>query len=251
MRSTTDTIIISSLHLGEADKLVTFFSLERGMLKGVAKNARKSFRRFGAGLESFTRSRLVLFEREHQELARIESADIVEQHAAIGRDLCRGAAGSVMLELVREMAPLGEQNAPAFLLLSQTLHLLDNGEEPFFLLTVFMIKFLSLLGYEPRLDQCVACGNRPRGAAAFLALRGGVLCGECSVSSGDETRLLLSPGAVGFCGQVLRMDMDKISRLKPAPGIVRELEIAFTAHSTSILGKRLKSTEFLRCVTPR
>ena len=51
MKSKTEAIIISSMNLGEADKLVTFFSLDRGMQKGVAKNARKSFRRFGAGLE--------------------------------------------------------------------------------------------------------------------------------------------------------------------------------------------------------
>ncbi len=49
MKSKTEAIIISSMNLGEADKLVTFFSLDRGMQKGVAKNARKSFRRFGAG----------------------------------------------------------------------------------------------------------------------------------------------------------------------------------------------------------
>ncbi len=79
MKSKTEAIIISSMNLGEADKLVSFFSLERGMLKGVAKNARKSFKRFGAGLESFTYCRLYLYEREHQELIRIESADIIEQ----------------------------------------------------------------------------------------------------------------------------------------------------------------------------
>src|SRR5512142_1324723 len=87
MRSKTEAIIISSMNLGEADKLVTFFSLDRGMLKGVAKNARKSFRRFGAGLEAFTYCRLHLYEREHQELIRIESSDILEQHRAISADL--------------------------------------------------------------------------------------------------------------------------------------------------------------------
>src|SRR5512147_2937690 len=118
MRSRTEAIIISSMNLGEADKLVTFFSLDRGMLKGVAKNARKSFRRFGAGLETFTVSRLHLYEREHQELVRIESADILTQHPAISAGLDRAAAGAVMLELVRELAPPGERNAQAYLLLS-------------------------------------------------------------------------------------------------------------------------------------
>jgi len=247
MKSKTEAIIISSMNLGEADKLVTFFSLHRGMLKGVAKNARKSFKRFGAGLESFTLSRLLLYEREHQDLIRIESADIIEQHSGIGCDLGRSAAGAVMLELVREMAPLGERNAPAFLLLSQVLHLLDEGEEPLFLLRIFEIKFLSLLGYQPKLDHCLSCGIQPKGDVIFLGMKGGVLCPDCMVSSGDP-QLRISQGAVGFYYQALRMDMDKISRLKPSVGIMQELGQAFSAHTFHILGKKLKSMEFLRTV---
>jgi len=247
MKSKTEAIIISSMNLGDADKLITFFSLDRGTLKGVAKNARKSFRRFGAGLESFTLVRLHLNEREHQELVRIESADIIEQHASIGCDLGRAAAGAVMLELVRELSPLGERNAPAFLLLLHVLHLLDEGEDPLFLLSVYMIKFLSILGYQPKLDHCLACGIRPKGEVLFLGMKGGILCKDCMVSSG-EPQIRLSAGAVGFYYHVLRMDMDKVSRLKPSHSIITELDRAFAEHTFHILGKRLKSTDFLKTV---
>lgn len=247
MKSKTEAIIISSMNLGEADKLVTFFSLDRGMMKGVAKNARKSFKRFGAGLESFTLSRLHLYEREHQDLVRIESADIIEQHSVIGCDLGRSAAGAVMLELVREMAPLGERNAPAFLLLAQVLHFLDEGEDPIFLLNIFEIKLLSLLGYQPKLDHCMSCGSQPKGEILFLGMKGGFLCPDCMVSSGEQ-KMKLSLGAVGFYYQALRMDMEKVSRLKPSTAIMQELEQVFSAHIFHILGKRLKSTEFLKSV---
>jgi DNA repair protein RecO (recombination protein O) len=248
MRSRTEAIIISSMNLGEADRLVTFFSLDRGMLKGVAKNARKSFRRFGAGLEAFTASRLHLYEREHQELVRIESADILTQHPAIAADLGRAAAGAVMLELVKELAPPGERNAQAYLLLSHVLHLLNEGGEPLFLLGVFEIKLLSLLGYQPKLDHCLSCGTQPRGEIVFFGMKGGILCPDCMVSSGD-LQVRLSAGAVGFYYQALRMDMDKVSRLKPSTSIMQELDGAFAAHTFHILGKRLKSTEFLKSVT--
>ncbi len=247
MKSKTETIIISSMNLGEADKLVSFFSLDRGMLKGVAKNARKSFKRFGAGLESFTYCRLHLFEREHQELIRIESADIIEQHSSIGADLSRSAAGAVMLEMVREMSPLGERNASAFLLLSHTLDLLNDGADPFFLLRIFEIKFLSLLGYQPKLDHCLSCGAQPKGDMIFEAMKGGILCSDCVVSSGDQ-QVRLTPGSVGFYYHALRMDMDKVCRLKPSPVMMQELDNAFSAHLLNIMGKRLKSIEFLRTV---
>ncbi len=247
MKSKTESIIISSLNLGEADKLVTFFSLDRGMQKGVARNARKSFRRFGAGLETFTISRLHLYEREHQDLVRIESADILSQHPAITDDLSRAATGAVILELVRELAPPDERNAPAFLVLSHILHLLNAGEDPLFLLRIFEIKFLSVLGYQPKLDHCLSCGVRPKGDVIFLGMKGGMVCPDCMISSGEQ-QIRLSQGTVGFYYHALKMDMDKVCRLKPSPDMMQELDRAFSAHTLHILGKRLKSTEFLRSV---
>ena len=249
MKSKTEAIIINSMNLGEADKLVTFFSLDRGRLRGVAKNARKSFRRFGAGLELFTHARLHLYEKEHQDLIRIESADIVSQHFEITGDLDRMAAGSVILELVREIAPEGERNAQAFLLLAHIMHLLNGGADPRFLLKIFEIRFLSLLGFQPKLDKCLSCGCGSDRHMVFFGLKGGVLCPDCLVSSGED-QIRLSPGAIGFYYHALRMDLDKVTRLKPSVDIMRELDEAFTSHTLHILGKRLKSTTFLRSVCP-
>jgi DNA repair protein RecO (recombination protein O) len=247
MKSRTEAIIISSLNLGEADKLVTFFSLDRGMQKGVARNARRSFRRFGAGLETFTISRLHLHEREHQDLVSIESADILSQHPAITDDLNRAATGAVMLELVRELAPPDERNTSVFLVLSHVLHLLNTGEDPLFLLRIFEIKFLSILGYQPKLDHCILCGTPPKGDVIFLGMKGGMVCPGCMVSSGEQ-QIRLSQGTVGFYYHALKMDMDKVCRLKPSPDMMQELDRAFSAHTFHILGKPLKSTEFLRSV---
>lgn len=249
MKSKTEAIIIGSLNLGEADKLVTFFSLDRGKLKGVAKNARKSFRRFGAGLEPFTHCRLLLHEREHQDLIRIESAEIITQHFAVTAELARSAAGAVVLELVRELLPEAERNAQAFLLLGHILNLLDSGQDPLFLARIFEIRVLSLLGYQPKLDRCLACGCSPNGEMIFQSMKGGVVCPRCIVSSG-ETAPRLSGGAIGFYYHALKMDLDKICRLRPSADILRELDRALSSHTFHILGKRLKSAEFLRSLCP-
>jgi len=248
MKSKTETVIIGSMNLGEADKLVTFFSLERGKLRGVAKNARKSFRRFGAGLELFTHTRLHLYEKEHQELIRIESADIISQHFEMTGDLDRMAAGSVILELVKEIAPEGERNVHAFQLLAHILHLLNEGVDPMFLLRIFEIRFLSLLGFQPRLDKCLSCGCAAERQMVFFGLKGGVLCPDCLVSSGED-QIHLSPGAIGFYYHALRMDLAKVTRLKPSADIMRELDRAFSSHTLHILGKRLKSVGFLKAIT--
>lgn len=250
MKSRTEAIILGSMNLGEADKLVTFFSLDRGRLRGVARNARKSFRRFGAGLEPFTHCRLHLYEREHQELLRIESAEILTQHFTLSCDLERMAAGSQVLELVRELAPEAERNAGVFLLLGHILNLLETGADPLFLLRIFEIRLLSLLGYQPKLDHCLSCGCASDRRMVFHGPRGGVVCPACLVSEAG-TQPSVSPGAIGFYYHALRMDLDKLTRLKPSADIMRELDQVFSSHTFHILGKRLRSPEFLRTVCVR
>jgi hypothetical protein len=81
----------------------------------------------------------------------------------------------------------------------------------------------------------------------FYGLKGGVLCSDCLISSGED-QIRLSPGAIGFYYHALRMDLDKVTRLKPSVDIMRELDQAFTSHTLHVLGKRLKSSAFLQAV---
>ena len=148
-------------------------------------------------------------------------------------------------ELVRELAPDSECNEPAFSLLAETLTMLGASDDPAYLLRIFEIKLLSLLGYQPKLDRCLSCGCSATKLMIFSGLKGGALCPDCMVSSGDD-QVRISAGAIGFYYQALRMDMDKVCRLKPSLDIMRELDRAFSVHTVHILGRRLRSTEFLR-----
>jgi len=65
---TTDALILRTYKLGETDRIVVFLTRDRGKKRGVAKNARKSFRRFGGGLEPMTSGRVAYVERERREL---------------------------------------------------------------------------------------------------------------------------------------------------------------------------------------
>src|SRR5665213_2999594 len=65
---TTDALILRTYKLGESDRIVVFLTRDRGKKRGVAKNARKSFKRFGGGLEPMTSGRVAYVEKEGREL---------------------------------------------------------------------------------------------------------------------------------------------------------------------------------------
>ena len=70
-----DAIVLRTYRYGEADRIVVFLTEDRGKKRGVAKNATRARRRFGAALEPLTRARATYVEREHRELVRLDRID--------------------------------------------------------------------------------------------------------------------------------------------------------------------------------
>jgi len=69
---TTDALILRTYTLGELDRIVVFLTRDRGKKRGVAKNARRSIRRFGGALEPMTSGRVAYVEHERRDLVRLE-----------------------------------------------------------------------------------------------------------------------------------------------------------------------------------
>src|SRR5687767_9159915 len=89
MRSFTgESLILRTYRYSEADRIVVFLTEDRGKKRGVAKNATKSRRRFGAALESLTRGRASYVEYETRELVRLARVEprVSPITAGIGRD---------------------------------------------------------------------------------------------------------------------------------------------------------------------
>ena len=72
-------VVLRSMKLGEADKIVTIMTQGSGKVRGVAKGIRKTTSRFGARLEPFTHVNLMLF-RGRGALDTVTQAEIIAPH---------------------------------------------------------------------------------------------------------------------------------------------------------------------------
>jgi DNA repair protein RecO (recombination protein O) len=72
---TAEALVLRTYKLGEADRIVVFLTRDRGKKRGVAHNARKSRKRFGAALEPLTEVRVAYMEREGRELVGVNYAE--------------------------------------------------------------------------------------------------------------------------------------------------------------------------------
>jgi len=175
-------IVLRSMRLGEADRIVTFYTQSHGRVRAVAKGIRKSKSRFGARLDGFTHVDLMLY-KGRSDLDTVTGADIIQRPRRLREDYPSFCAASAMAEAVDRTTPERERNVRLFLLLKSGLQSLEDGaDDPVLMAYAFLAKLASIAGLQPTLGICVECGSKP--LAAFSYDKGGAVCGSC-VALGD------------------------------------------------------------------
>jgi DNA repair protein RecO (recombination protein O) len=174
----SEAIVLRTYPLREADLLVTLFTRAEGKVHGVARSAKKSKRRFGGALEPLTYVRAFYDVREGQELARLDSCEVLESPLAAEVGYARAVALGHVAELLDELLPDRESNDAIFRLALSVLHVL-TGPEVWMPVTYFELWLTRLVGFLPELTECIACGRSLNGSRAwFHALADGLMCAD-------------------------------------------------------------------------
>jgi DNA repair protein RecO (recombination protein O) len=245
----TNAIVIRSLNYSESDKIVTFFTRDFGKLKGIAKGARRSKKRFQNALSLFSHLRLIFFDKEGLSLVRAESCDILHSFPRIREDLRKILYGNYYLELVNEMAEEREASREAFELLLCFLSNLETMAPQEEQLRLFEIRMLSLFGYRPNMTRCGLCKKGGEDLqeipSVFFSLEKGVLvCERCSRTWNNL--IPLSLGTARLIEKISQVELPKVERMRfTSQGLCESREILpkFISYQ---LGKELKSLKALR-----
>ncbi|MBI5643020.1 MAG: DNA repair protein RecO [Deltaproteobacteria bacterium] len=239
-----EAIILNSLDYGESDRILTFYTLEHGKIRGIAKGARRSRKRFVGNLEPMSHIDLIFFHTEKSELMRVEDAHLIESFPNLKVDIDRLSRGCYLIELVSEMTREGQASPPVFQLLSGFLKVLDNGGDLDVFTRFFEIRLLAVLGYLPHLAGCVVCKNRPdEPLKKFSSERGGIVCRSCGI--GVPGLVPVSSGTAGLLAMAAKLDLDKLSRLKVSQAFIDESERLLYDFIKFQIGKELKTKRFL------
>lgn len=151
----TEAIVLQTEDYGESDRLITFYTKLGGKLKGIAKGARRSSKRF---VNAFEPCSLVdLTYKASRSLVWIEACKLIEPHLALRSDLQRWAGAALASEIMLEMVAEGDPDPDLFFLLRDTLVRLAEGRDPKNILSLFLLRFLHTTGYLPALERCSIC----------------------------------------------------------------------------------------------
>ena len=248
----SDALVLRTYRYGEADQIVVFLTEDRGKKRGVAKNATKSRRRFGGGLESLSRGQAAYVEHEMRELVRLDRIEtrLSPFRAASGRGTDEAAHvlahAAYFAELLDEWAPDNAANDRLFRLGAAVGEQLCGGGAVGALARYFEYWLLRLEGVYPALDACPRCGQRALDAGAVLVLAERTyVCTECAHGGP-----VLSAAAMRFLREAGRRTPAEIGAAVTDPRALLELERVHDRLIAMHLEKELRSARVVRELRP-
>ncbi len=187
-REQTEAIILRTFSYGEQDKIVGFFSRDKGIIKGVAKGARKFGNRFGSSLEPFSLVKIYYYEKERKDLVTISDCDLIESYFDIQNDPDISFTLSYFAELIEEFSPARAKDDTLYRLLFSILQTLNKSGNLNFLSRYFEAWLLKLNGVLPDLKKCKKC-HKPLAEPGWLSpKKDGVFCDRCAPSKKEEIK---------------------------------------------------------------
>ncbi len=243
----SEAIILQTYPLGEADRLVSFFTRSMGRVRGVASGARKTKSKFGSTLERLSYIKVWFYEKENRELVRLNQCDLIESFMGAFSDYAAGVALAVLSEVTETVLPdheVADANFRLLLLVARAIKATRKYEIPLAYFTIWTVK---LGGWLPSLDACARCGKllspdpaKP-GPAYFAPTQSAIACEKCR-KPGMRT---ISPVALAAARRILSEKLEKISEEMIPPRVARDLTDVMLDLIEHQIDRKLTSRELL------
>lgn len=231
-------MVLRTVKLGEADRIVTIFTQVHGKIRGVAKGIRKPTSRFGARLEPTTHVALQCY--PGRELDVVTQVETIDSNRALREHYGSLTHAVSMLEAVDQASPERERNTPMYRMLVGALRALGERPSPL-VAPAFFWKLLSLEGFHPHLDSCVRCGDENGSWTTFDQSEGGLICDDCRRFGGVRVRA----GTVTCLRAMLGGDLARVLAEPPEVEVVSEVERLALGALEYHLERRLRSAALL------
>src|SRR2546430_5905644 len=191
----SEALVLRTYPFRESDLLVTLFTRIEGKVRGVARAAKKSRRRFGGALEPLTYLKVAYEDRERQELARLDACEVLDSPLTSEVSYPRAVALGHVAELLDELLPDRQANDAVFRLALSVLAQL-RGDEFWLPLAYFELWMARLMGYLPELSECLAQGRTLNGSRAYFhVLADGLMCADDKRLASSEMSAHINPSA--------------------------------------------------------
>lgn len=237
-----EVIVLKRHDYGEADRVITVYSRERGKFALIAKGVRRIASRKAGHVELFTHARMVLAEGRNLDV--LTQVEMIDAFPRLRDDLVRTTYAYHMAELVDRFEEEDHASPATFQLLRDCLAAVGDADDPSIIARYFELHYLSLIGYRPHLFDCAVCGQAlEQGDAVFSPDAGGVVCSSCAPAVADA--LPLDDAAFRVLRFLQSREVGLALRIQVQPATRGQIEHALHGFVRHHLERDLRSVEFL------
>lgn len=257
----THAIVLRRRDYGDADRVLTIFTPEKGRIEVIAKGVRKTSSRKAGHLEPFAHTSLQLAEARTWDI--VTEAVTVEPFRHLREDLDAIGRAGYIAELIESFGEGEDDHRLLWELSTAALRDLDaiaagaQVADRNVHLAWYMVHLLSITGFQPQFYTCLGCEEEIQPVTNFLNLQeGGVYCPNCAAQFGaraDDPRSALAHGMEAIEPDVLkvlrylqRTPWSEAQRLTVRPANMRRVESILHRYAMLVLERQLRSVDFLR-----
>lgn len=173
----TDAIVLGSRNWGNADKMMTFFTQERGLIKAAAFGCRRPRSPLAGGMQMFAELDLQLSEGRNVDTVR--QCTLKRHYKKLSEDLMTMAYGSFVAEFLREFLPEGQPEPQMYERLLEIFAAFEK-RNPRITADAAVYQLMEYTGMQLQFEHCVRCGRAIAEDAFFSFAEGGVICPACA-----------------------------------------------------------------------
>ena len=243
----TEGLVLKHMRLGEADRIVTLYTPDRGKVRAVVKGARRAKSRKGGFLQPLTHVRVSI--AEGRSLDQVVEAETVASFRTVREDLGLVSTGMYMAELVDGFSADGAVNPSEFRLLVAAMNVLEFTERPEQLARYFETRMLAVAGFGPEVRQCVGCGAELSAGDHVFSCDGGGLVGPECRSRADGALIHVSLNTIKVLRFFQVADIPQALELPLSERMIEDLRRVLSAYITYVLEREPRSAEFMHLVS--
>lgn len=235
-------IVLKRSDVGEADRLLTLLTLQRGKLRVVAKGARKPAARKTGHVELFNCVELQIAAARQVDL--ITQAQTLEPFMRLRDDLDRLSYAYYFAELVDRFLEQEIEHAEVYELLMDAQHWLEATRHLSRSARLFEMRLLDTLGYRPQLQYCVHSKEQLQPEENFFSPdAGGILKPQYRDAYRDSISVPVN--ALKVLRYLQNKSFAEIEQLNLSAQVEFEVEAILHYYVTHLLERNLKSIDFL------
>ena len=242
-------IVVRSIDFGESDRLVTLLTPYKGLIRAIARGARKPRSKLGGNVDFLRHISLSI--NRGRSIDSISQADVLSTFNSIRSDLTKTSAALYLSELTEKFSVEGPGNPDNYNLLLKALKILDIEKNNYNLPRWFEVQLLRMNGLMPEIKTCVDCSKHllPN-PQVFSAARGGLLCSTCRTSEND----ILIPASVGSIKMLRHMfnsNWTNVRQIKVPQKEKRQLARLLQDHIHYVTDRQIHSVSFMNEVAKK